>query len=169
MNAPPFRPPTKRLRLDPVDRQIVDILRADGRITNQALSEQVGLSPRPCLERLRRLEKSGLIMGYTARLAPELAGHAIVAIAQIGLRDHVAGRREHVERRLRANPSVVELLVVSGEADYLARIVASSLTSYEEMTGAWLADTALGISRIATTFALKALKPFDGYPLLSDS
>jgi Lrp/AsnC family leucine-responsive transcriptional regulator len=147
---------------------MLDILRANGRITNQSLSEKVGLSPRPCLDRLRRLEKSGLIVGYTARLAPELAGHAIVAIAQIGLRDHAAGRREQVERRLRSNPNVVELLVVSGEADYLARIVAPSLAAYEEMTGAWLADNALGISRIATTFALKALKAFDGYPLLAD-
>lgn len=150
--------------LDAIDRQIIAILRVEGRITNQALSERVGLGP-ALPRRLRRLEASGLIAGYGARLAPELAGHAIIAFAQISLRDHSVGRRERVEKLLRACPDVVELLVISGEADYLARIVASSLASYEELTGAWLADNQLGIARIATTFALKALKDFEGYPL----
>lgn len=155
----------KALGLDAIDRRIIAILRLEGRITNQALSERVGLSARPCLERVRKLEASGLIAGYGARLAPELAGHAIVAFAQISLRDHSVGRRERVEKVLKACPDVVEVQVVSGEADYLARIVAGSLAGYEELTGAWLADPHLGIARIATTFALKALKEFEGYPL----
>ena len=153
------------VQLDAIDRAIVAILRSDGRITNPALSEKVGLSARPCLERVRKLEASGLIQGYGARLAPELAGHAIVAFAQISLRDHSVGRRERVEKVLKACPDVVEVQVVSGEADYLARIVAGSLADYEELTGTWLADAQLGVARIATTFALKALKEFDGYPL----
>lgn len=155
----------KPVALDAIDRRIVAILRDDGRITNQALSEQVGLSARPCLERVRKLESSGLIQGYGARLAPELAGHAIVAFAQVSLRDHSVGRRERVEKVLKACPDVVEVQVVSGEADYLVRIVAGSLADYEELTGAWLADAQLGVARIATTFALKALKEFGGYPL----
>jgi DNA-binding Lrp family transcriptional regulator len=155
----------KPVNLDAIDRRIVAILLAEGRITNQALSERVGLSARPCLERVRKLEASGLIQGYGARLAPELAGHAIVAFAQISLRDHSVGRRERVEKVLKACPDVAEVQVVSGEADYLARIVAGSLAAYEELTGAWLADSQLGIARIATTFALKALKEFEGYPL----
>ncbi|MDR6873116.1 Lrp/AsnC family leucine-responsive transcriptional regulator [Bosea sp. BE125] len=155
----------KALTLDAIDRRIIAVLRGEGRITNQALSERVGLSARPCLERVRKLEASGLIRGYGARLAPELAGHAIVAFAQISLRDHSVGRRERVEKVLKSCPDVVEVQVVSGEADYLARIVAGSLADYEELTGAWLADAQLGVARIATTFALKALKEFEGYPL----
>lgn len=155
----------KAVQLDAIDRRIVTILRAEGRITNQALSERVGLSARPCLERVRKLEASGLILGYGARLSPEIAGHAIVAFAQISLRAHSVGRRERVEKVLRACPDVVEVQVVSGEADYLARIVADSLAEYEELTGTWLADAQLGVAKIATTFALKALKDFDGYPL----
>jgi Lrp/AsnC family leucine-responsive transcriptional regulator len=158
----------KTLTLDAIDRRIVAVLRGEGRITNQALSERVGLSARPCLERVRKLEASGLIRGYGARLAPELAGHAIVAFAQISLRDHSVGRRERVEKVLKSCPDVVEVQVVSGEADYLARIVAASLADYEELTGAWLADAQLGVARIATTFALKALKEFEGYPLGED-
>ncbi|AOO81399.1 Lrp/AsnC family transcriptional regulator [Bosea vaviloviae] len=155
----------KTLTLDAIDRRIVAVLRGEGRITNQALSERVGLSARPCLERVRKLEASGLIRGYGARLAPELAGHAIVAFAQISLRDHSVGRRERVEKVLKSCPDVIEVQVVSGEADYLARIVAGSLADYEELTGAWLADAQLGVARIATSFALKALKEFEGYPL----
>ncbi len=158
----------KTLTLDAIDRRIIAVLRGEGRITNQALSERVGLSARPCLERVRKLETSGLIRGYGARLAPELAGHAIVAFAQISLRDHSVGRRERVEKVLKGCPDVVEVQVVSGEADYLARIVAGSLADYEELTGAWLADAQLGVARIATTFALKALKEFEGYPLGED-
>ena len=158
----------KTLTLDAIDRRIIAVLRGEGRITNQALSERVGLSARPCLERVRKLEASGLIRGYGARLAPELAGHAIVAFAQISLRDHSVGRRERVEKVLKSCPDVVEVQVVSGEADYLARIVAGSLADYEELTGAWLADAQLGVARIATTFALKALKEFEGYPLGED-
>ncbi|MFN3673978.1 MAG: Lrp/AsnC family transcriptional regulator [Bosea sp. (in: a-proteobacteria)] len=155
----------RRLQLDAIDRGIIAILRQDGRITNQALSDKVGLSARPCLERVRKLEASGLIRGYQAVLAPELAGHAIMAFAQIALRDHSVGRRDTVEKILRASPHVVELHVVSGEADYLARIVAASLAEYEEVTGAWLTDAHLGVARIATTFVLKPLKDFEGYPL----
>jgi len=158
----------RTLTLDAIDRRIIAVLRGEGRITNQALSERVGLSARPCLERVRKLEMSGLIRGYGARLAPELAGHAIVAFAQISLRDHSVGRRERVEKVLKSCPDVVEVQVVSGEADYLARIVAGSLADYEELTGAWLADAQLGVARIATTFALKALKEFEGYPLGED-
>ena len=158
----------RTLTLDAIDRRIIAVLRGEGRITNQALSERVGLSARPCLERVRKLEASGLIRGYGARLAPELAGHAIVAFAQISLRDHSVGRRERVEKVLKSCPDVVEVQVVSGEADYLARIVAASLADYEELTGAWLADAQLGLARIATTFALKALKEFEGYPLGED-
>ncbi|CAN7610814.1 Lrp/AsnC family transcriptional regulator [Bosea sp. LjRoot9] len=158
----------RTLTLDAIDRRIIAVLRGEGRITNQALSERVGLSARPCLERVRKLEASGLIRGYGARLAPELAGHAIVAFAQISLRDHSVGRRERVEKVLKSCPDVVEVQVVSGEADYLARIVAGSLADYEELTGAWLADAQLGVARIATTFALKALKEFEGYPLGED-
>ncbi len=155
----------KAVELDAIDRRIVAILREEGRITNQALSERVGLSARPCLERVRKLEASGLIQGYGVRLAPELAGHAVVAFASISLRDHSVGRRERVEKVLKACPDVVELQVVSGDADYLARIVAGSLADYEELTGTWLADAQLGVAKIATTFALKALKGFEGYPL----
>jgi Lrp/AsnC family transcriptional regulator, leucine-responsive regulatory protein len=168
----PSTKPTAALRkargardLDRIDRAILEILRFDGRITYQALSERVGLSPRPCLERVRRLEASGVICGYTALIDPVAVGHNVVALAEIAMRDPSAAARQRLERALRANAFVVELEVVSGEYDYVARMVAPSLMDYETLTDAFLTDPAFGVARINTTFVLRTLKEFRGYPV----
>ena len=119
---PPARP--GRAVLDRIDLAILEALRGDGRMTYQALSERVGLSPRPCLERVRRLEQKGVIRGFTALLDPASVGHDIIALAEIAMRDPSAAARQRLERALCAHPSVVELQVVNGENDYVARIVA---------------------------------------------
>jgi Lrp/AsnC family transcriptional regulator, leucine-responsive regulatory protein len=150
--------------LDRIDRAILEALRTDGRMTYQALSERVGLSPRPCLERVRRLEQRGVIRGFAALVDPAALGHDIIALAEIAMRDPSAGIRQRLERALSAHPAVVELQVVNGDYDYVARIVAPTLSAYEALTGAFLADPAFGIARIHTTFVLKTLKAFDGYP-----
>jgi DNA-binding Lrp family transcriptional regulator len=155
------RPPV----LDRIDAAILKALQENGRITFQALSELVGLSPRPCLERVRRLEQKGVIRGFSVLLDPEALGHHITALAEIALRDPSAATRQRLERALSAHPSVVELQVVNGPYDYVARIVTPSLASYEALTDAFLTDPAFGIARIESTFVLKTLKPFDGYPV----
>ncbi|PVE24104.1 Lrp/AsnC family transcriptional regulator [Microvirga sp. KLBC 81] len=159
----PFRP--AKSAFDRIDLSILDALRQNGRITYQALSDRVGLSPRPCLERVKRLEQKGVIRGYTALVDPSAIGHDIIALAGISMRDPSAGVRQRLEKALLEHPAVVELQVVNGEYDYIARIVAPTLAVYEALTGAILADTAYGIGRIHTTFVLKTLKSFDGYPI----
>lgn len=154
-----------RTVLDRIDLLILHAIGQNGRITYQALSERVGLSPRPCLERVKRLEQKGVIRGYTALLDPSAVGHDIIALAGISMRDPSAAARHKLEMVLTANPSVVELQVVNGEYDYIARIVAPTLAAYEALTAGFLADTAYGIGRIHTTFVLKTLKSFDGYPV----
>lgn len=158
------RAPKRPADLDRIDRAILEALRENGRMTYQALSERVGLSPRPCLERVKRLEQRGVILGYSALLNPAALGHDIVALAEIAMRDPSGAARQRLERALAAHDSVVELQVVTGEYDYVARIVAPSLAAYEAMTEAFLADPAFGIGRIHTAFVLKTLKSFDGYP-----
>lgn len=153
-----------RTNLDRIDLAILEALRENGRITYQALSERVGLSPRPCLERVKRLEQKGVIRGYTVLVEPSTLGHDIIALASIGMRDPSAPARQRLERALSAHPSVVELQVVNGEYDYIARIVAPTLAAYEALTDAFLADPGFGIGRIHTTFVLKSLKEFTGYP-----
>jgi Lrp/AsnC family leucine-responsive transcriptional regulator len=166
-----MKPPSKLLSrsakasLDRIDLLILDALRDNGRITYQALSERVGLSARPCLERVRRLEQKGVIRGYTALIEPSALGHDIIALAGISMRDPSTVTRQRLERALATNPAVVELQVVNGEYDYIARIVASTLAAYEALTEAYLADPGFGIGRIHTTFVLKTLKDFEGYPV----
>lgn len=157
--------PPRQTALDRIDRAILRILQAEGRITYQALSERVGLSPRPCLERVRRLEDRGIIRGYMAQLDAAALGHHIQALAEIAMRDTSAATRQRLERALGAHPAVIELQVVNGEYDYVARIVTSSLAAYEALTDDFLADPAFGIGRIHTTFVLKTLKGFQGYPM----
>ena len=163
---PAATPPGRMVKtgLDRIDLAILEALRRNGRITYQALSERVGLSPRPCLERVKRLEQKGVIRGYTALVEPAALGHDIIALAGISMRDPSAASRQRLERAFAAHPSVVELQVVNGEYDYIARIVAPTLAAYESLTEAFLADPAFGIGRIHTTFVLKTLKDFEGYP-----
>ena len=151
--------------LDRIDVAILQALQTNGRITFQALSERVGLSSRPCLERVRRLEQKGVIRGFTVLLDAERLGHHITALAEIALRDTSAATRQRLERALGSHPSVVELQVVNGPYDYVARIVTPTLASYEALTDAFLTDPAFGIARIQSTFVMKTLKHFDGYPV----
>ena len=162
---PAATPPGRMVKtgLDRIDLAILEALRRNGRITYQALSERVGLSPRPCLERVKRLEQKGVIRGYTALVEPAALGHDIIALAGISMRDPSAASRQRLERAFAAHPSVVELQVVNGEYDYIARIVAPTLAAYESLTEAFLADPGFGIGRIHTTFVLKTLKDFEGY------
>ncbi|KLK92298.1 hypothetical protein AA309_15020 [Microvirga vignae] len=163
----PIRP--AKSAFDRIDLLILDALRQNGRITYQALSDRVGLSPRPCLERVKRLEQKGVIRGYTALVDPSAIGHDIIALAGISMRDPSAVARQRLEKVLLEHPAVVELQVVNGEYDYIARIVAPTLAAYEALTEAVLADTGFGIGRIHTTFVLKTLKSFEGYPITTET
>jgi DNA-binding Lrp family transcriptional regulator len=165
-----MKPPARKGKvvLDRIDLAILEALSESGRMTYQALSERVGLSPRPCLERVKRLEQKGVIRGYTALIDPAALGHDIIALAGISMRDPSVAARQRLERALCAHPSVAELQVVNGDNDYVARIVAPSLAAYEALTEAFLTDPSFGIGRIHTTFVLKTLKSFDAYPV-SDS
>src|SRR3712207_789832 len=122
--------------LDRIDVAILEALRENGRVTYQALSEKVGLSPRPCLERVRRLEQRGVIRGYAALIDPGAVGHHVIAIAEIAMRDPSGAVRQKLERGLAADPAVAELHVVNGAYDYVARVLAPTLAAYEEWTDA---------------------------------
>ncbi len=151
--------------LDRIDRQIIAILQSDGRITNQALSERVALSPRACLERMRRLEKSGLISGYMAIIEPRRLGNLLTIVVEVSLRDQSAATHARFEAKMRTTGEVIECFLVSGNCDYVLRLACTSLDHYRELTNAWTDDPALGIERIASKPELQTVKPFRGYPL----
>lgn len=152
------RPPA----LDRIDIRILAVLQSDGRSTIQKVADRVGLSPRACLERVRRLETGGLIVGYQAVIAVELLSQPVTVFAEIALEKH--GLRDQFERRLAAIEEVVECWEVSGTFDYLARFACADLARYEALTAGLIDDSTLGVARIVSHIALRPLRRFSGYP-----
>lgn len=151
--------------LDRIDRQILEILQRDGRITNQALSEKVALSPRACLERVRRLERAGVISGYMALVEPRKLGGLLTIVVEVSLREQSQATHARFEQRMRACDEVIECFLVSGSCDYVLRLACRSLDHYRELTNAWTDDPTLGVERIASKPELQTVKAFRGYPL----
>ena len=117
--------------MDAIDRKILDALQRDGRLTNQALSEEVGLSPSPCLRRVRVLERNGVIRGYRANLSASKCGLDLTAFIRVRLRDHAKDDVRAFEGAVRDLPEVLDCFLVSGDADYVLRVVARDLADYE--------------------------------------
>jgi DNA-binding Lrp family transcriptional regulator len=152
------RPPA----LDRIDIRILAALQRDGRSTVQKLAGLVGLTPRPCLERVRRLEAAGIIAGYRAVIAVERLSKPVTIFAEIALEK--LARSDRLEKRLRSIDEVVECWEVSGDLDYLARFVCSDVAHYETLTSDLIDDTELGVRRITSHIALRAVRTFAGYP-----
>ncbi|MCA3226521.1 MAG: Lrp/AsnC family transcriptional regulator [Burkholderiales bacterium] len=151
--------------LDRIDRQILELLQKDGRITNQALSERVALSPRACLDRVRRLEKNGFISGYMALVEPRWLGGLLTIVVEVSLRDQSQATHARFEQRMRQCPEVIECFLVSGACDYVLRLACRSLDHYREITNGWTDDLALGVERLSSKPELQTVKAFRGYPL----
>jgi DNA-binding Lrp family transcriptional regulator len=152
------RPPA----LDALDVKILAALQRDGRSTIQKLADRVGLSPRACLERVRRLEQAGIIAGYQAVIELRHLSRPVNVFAEIILEKQANARR--FENRIAAIDAVVECWEVSGAVDYVARIVCAELADYEELTSGLIDDPDLGVARIVSHVALRPVRRFAGYP-----
>jgi DNA-binding Lrp family transcriptional regulator len=148
--------------LDRIDVKILAELQRDGRSTIQKLAETIGLSPRATLERVRRLEAAGVIAGYQAMVELRQLSRPVNIFAEIILEKHA--NRGRFEKRLASIDEVVECWEVSGDVDYLVRFVCADLAGYEEITSALIDDTNLGVARIVSHVALRAVRRFSGYP-----
>jgi Lrp/AsnC family leucine-responsive transcriptional regulator len=152
-------------RLDRTDRRIVELLQRDGRMTNQALSKHVALSARACLDRVRRLEKSGVIAGYMALVEPRRLGGQLTIVVEVTLKDQTQATHARFENRMRNTPEVIECFLVSGSCDYVLRLACRDLDHYRELTNAWTDEPTLGVAKIASKPELQTVKAFRGYPL----
>jgi DNA-binding Lrp family transcriptional regulator len=148
--------------LDAIDVRILADLQRNGRTTIQDLAAKVGLSPRASLERVRRLEASGIISGYRAVIDLAHLSKPINVFAEIILAKHAQG--VFVERRLATIEEMVECWEVTGATDYLARFTCADLAAYEALTAQLIDDPRLGISKIVSHVALRAIRRFAGYP-----
>lgn len=151
--------------LDRIDRKILEILQLDGRITNQELSERVALSPRACLERVRRLERAGVISGYMALIEPRKLGGMLTVVVEVTLKDQTQATHARFEQRAKASAEVIECFLVSGQCDYVLRLACRDLDHYRELTNAWTDEPALRVEKITSKPELQTIKAFRGYPL----
>ena len=151
-------------KLDRIDRHILDLLQANGRITNIALARRVGISPPPCLRRVRALEAAGLIRGYHADLAPEALGFAVAVFAQIGLLSQAETDLKAFESLVASWPEVREAHMLAGETDFLLKIVAPDWDSYQRFLSAKL-TAAPNVAHVKSALVLRVSKSTPGVPL----
>jgi Lrp/AsnC family transcriptional regulator, leucine-responsive regulatory protein len=120
--------------IDRYDRQILQLLQEDGRISNQDLADRIGLSPSPCLRRVRALEDAGLIAGYRALLDARKLGLSLMALIHISMDRHTPDRFESFEAALREIPEVMECLLITGQdADYQLKVFVRDMDAYQEL------------------------------------
>ena len=154
------------IRLDEIDIKILQQLQAHARVSNVELADQVGLSPAPCLRRVRALETAGVIRKYVALVEPSAVNLSVTVFVQITLDLQVEDRLELFERAIMRRPEVLECYLMTGDADYLLRVVVPDVSAYEQFLRDSLTkiESAAGIK---SSFALKQVKSFTALPLSS--
>ncbi len=158
----------RRPKLDAIDRHILRLLQADGRMTNIELARRVGISPPPCLRRVRALEAAGLVRGYHAELAAEALGFAVTVFAQIGLQSQAESDLQAFENLVRGWPEVREAHMLAGETDFLLKIVAPDWDSYQRFLSARL-TAAPNVAHVKSALVLRLSKSAPGVPLGEDT
>ena len=150
--------------LRPVDLKILQVLQAEGRIANVELAERVGLSPSPCLRRLKQLEASGLIRGYAALLDRKRLGFGVEAFVQVSLERHQDRFDKAFRKAVLSHPEIVGCYVMTGEMDYLLHVMARDLEAY----GRFTLDVLLkmpGVKDSKSSLALEVVKDSTALPL----
>lgn len=149
--------------MDTKGRQIVRLLQQDGRLTNQDLAERVGLSPSPCLRRVRLLEQAGVIQGYGAIVDQQRYGLPVTAFIRVRLERHARDLVQQFEEAIRQLDEVMDCHLLTGDADYLLRVIVADLESYERFIRRKMHAIA-GIASLDTTFAYGVVKSSRTFP-----
>lgn len=145
------------ITIDAIDRRIVRALQADGRQSIQDLSARVGLSPSPCARRVRLLEQAGLITGYCALIDEKAAGFGFSAFVSVKLERQVDDALKTFERAIANTPEVVDCWLMTGNRDYLLRVVTADLSDFETFITAKLTQIA-SVASIESSIPLRRVK-----------
>jgi len=122
------------MQLDRYDWHILQVLQDNGCISNQELADRIGLSPSPCLRRVRLLQEAGFITGYRALLDAKKLGLSLMALIHISMDQHTPERFDTFETRIAAIPEVLECLLITGQsADYQLKVVVKDMDAYQEL------------------------------------
>lgn len=153
------------MQLDRYDRQILDVLQQDGRISNQDLAERIGLSPSPCLRRVRTLEESGLIVGYHALLDARKLGLSLMALIHISMDQHTPERFSNFEAQVAEIPEVLECLLITGQdADYQLKVAVRDMDGYQDLLLNRVTRIA-GVTGVHSSFVLRRVVDKTALPL----
>jgi Lrp/AsnC family leucine-responsive transcriptional regulator len=153
------------MELDRTDKRILAELQNNGRISNQELADKVGLSPSPCLRRVRQLEDSGIIEGYAALLNASKLGLKLIALIQISMDKHTPERFEHFQKVVSAYPEVLECLLITGQsADYLLKVAVQDMEVYQDFLLNKITKIP-GVSDVHSSFVLREVISTTKLPL----
>jgi DNA-binding Lrp family transcriptional regulator len=153
-----------RVKLDRIDLRILRDLQEDGRMTNVELAKRVGISPPPCLRRVRALEETGCIRGYHADVDPEQLGFGVTVFAQVGLTSQAEADLTAFEKRVAAWPEVRECHMLAGETDFLLKIVAADWDAYQRFLTSKL-TAAPNVSVVKSALAIRTSVSRAGVPI----
>ena len=145
------------IELTEADRRILRVIQEEGRISNVALAERVGMSPSPCLRRLKRLEEAGVIDGYRARLDEQALGFGVVALVSVKLEKHTRERFDALIQAIQALDAVTDCYAVTGESDLVLRVVATDLEAFGDFTLSRLLSLP-GVADIRSSFIIGRFK-----------
>ena len=153
------------MELDRYDRQILAVLQQEGRISNQELAERIGLSPSPCLRRVRTLEESGLIVGYRALLDAKKLGLSLMALIGISMDQHTPERFANLESAIADIPEVLECLLITGQqSDYQLKVVVGDMDGYQNLLLNKITRIP-GVTGVHTSFVLRKVVDRTAMPL----
>ena len=152
------------MKLDAIDHKILAALQADGRLSNVELAERVGLSPSPCLRRVRLLEEAGVINRYVALVDQRAVGLPVSVFISIKLERQHEEDLDKFEAEVSGYPEVLECYLMTGSRDYLLRVATRDLSAYERFLKTKLTRVE-NVASIESSFALKQVKYTNSLPL----
>jgi DNA-binding Lrp family transcriptional regulator len=152
------------INFDAIDLKLLSELQKDGRVTNVELAGKVGLTAPPCLRRMRTLEQSGAIKGYHADIDPAALGYSIMVFAMVSLKSQAEEDLKAFETHVRSLPNVRECHMLNGEIDFILKIVAHDLQSFQEFLTSQL-TSAPNVSSVKTSLTIRTAKDEPGVPI----
>lgn len=155
------------MAFDRIDRQILELLQDDGRMTNVDLAERVGLTAPPCLRRVRALEEQGAIKGYHASLDAATLGYPITVFALVSLRSQAEHDLAAFEDYIETIPEIRECHMLNGEIDFILKIVATDLKAFQEILTTHLTP-APNVASVKTSLTIRTAKNLPGIPVIHE-
>jgi Lrp/AsnC family leucine-responsive transcriptional regulator len=153
------------MTLDRYDRKILDLLQDNAQLSNLELAERIGLSPSPCLRRVRALEQAGVIAGYRALLDARKLGLTLTALVHIAMDRHTPDRFAYFEKQVARLPEVLECLLITGQdADYQLKVVVKDMDAYQQLLLEQITRIE-GVTGVHSSFVLRAVVDRTALPL----